>query len=128
MATYQSVSASQVIRVTPHLERAAASLKAAELLLGEGLNEDSVTRAHQSTVHAERALLARGGTPGDLDRLLWVRARDEREALRSGERLLRTEGFELVVLDLFLALQLLVFFELSGFLEVFLVFDLFLAL
>jgi KaiC/GvpD/RAD55 family RecA-like ATPase len=36
----------------------------------------------------------------DLDRLLWVRARSEDEALRSCERLLQTEGFELIILDL----------------------------
>ena len=36
----------------------------------------------------------------DLDRLLWVRARSSDEALRSCERLLQTEGFELVFLDL----------------------------
>jgi hypothetical protein len=36
----------------------------------------------------------------DLDRLLWVRARSAMEALRSCERLLQTEGFELVILDL----------------------------
>jgi len=36
----------------------------------------------------------------DLERLLWVRARSEDEALRSCERLLRTEGFELILLDL----------------------------
>ncbi|MBW2424512.1 MAG: hypothetical protein JRG86_09695 [Deltaproteobacteria bacterium] len=36
----------------------------------------------------------------DLDHLLWVRPRRLEEALRSCERLLRTEGFELVVLDL----------------------------
>jgi hypothetical protein len=35
----------------------------------------------------------------DLERLLWVRARSEDEALRSCERLLQTEGFELIVLD-----------------------------
>jgi len=37
---------------------------------------------------------------GDLERLLWVRARSEDEALRSSERLLQTEGFELIILDL----------------------------
>jgi len=36
----------------------------------------------------------------DLEHLLWVRARSEDEALRSCERLLQTEGFELVILDL----------------------------
>jgi len=36
----------------------------------------------------------------DLERLLWVRARSEDEALRSCERLLQTEGFELIILDL----------------------------
>jgi hypothetical protein len=36
----------------------------------------------------------------DLEHLLWVRPRRLEEALRSCERLLRTEGFELVVLDL----------------------------
>jgi KaiC/GvpD/RAD55 family RecA-like ATPase len=35
----------------------------------------------------------------DLESLLWVRARSEDEALRSCERLLQTEGFELIVLD-----------------------------
>jgi len=36
----------------------------------------------------------------DLDHLLWVRARSGDEALRSCERLLQTQGFELVILDL----------------------------
>lgn len=35
----------------------------------------------------------------DLEGLLWVRARSEDEALRSCERLLQTDGFELVILD-----------------------------
>lgn len=35
-----------------------------------------------------------------LSRLLWIRARSEREALRSCERILEAEGFELVLLDL----------------------------
>lgn len=42
----------------------------------------------------------------DLERLLWVRARSEDEALRSCERLLQTEGFELIILDLALPLAL----------------------
>ena len=36
----------------------------------------------------------------DLARLLWVRPRDEREALRASEILIGTRGFALVVLDL----------------------------
>ena len=48
---------------------------------------------------AVEAILAHGGEEEDLDRLLWVRARSEDEALRSCERLLQTEGFELVILD-----------------------------
>jgi len=36
----------------------------------------------------------------DLENLLWVRARSDDEALRSCDRLLQTEGFELVILDL----------------------------
>ena len=39
----------------------------------------------------------------DLERLLWVRARSEDEALRSCEQLLQTEGFELIILDLALS-------------------------
>jgi hypothetical protein len=35
----------------------------------------------------------------DLDRVLWVRARSWQEASRATERLLRTEGFPLVLLD-----------------------------
>ena len=35
----------------------------------------------------------------DLEHLLWVRARSEDEALRSCERLLQTQGFELIILD-----------------------------
>ena len=35
-----------------------------------------------------------------LRRLLWVRARSEQEAVRSCERILQTEGFELMLLDL----------------------------
>ena len=50
---------------------------------------------------AAEAILARGGEAADLDQLLWVRARSESEAVRSCDRLLQTEGFELVVLDLF---------------------------
>ncbi len=57
MATYQSVSADDRIDVAPHLERASDSLRAAELLHGEGLHADALTRAHQTTVHAQRALL-----------------------------------------------------------------------
>lgn len=58
MATYQSVTAEDRIDASPHLARARASLRAAELLRDAGLGEDSVTRAHQACVHAERALLA----------------------------------------------------------------------
>ena len=58
MATYQSVSPDDKIDCVPHLERAQASLKAAEVLRDAGLTADAVTRAHQSTVHAERGLLA----------------------------------------------------------------------
>ncbi len=48
---------------------------------------------------ALEAILALGGESEDLERLLWVRARSDEEAVRSCERLLETEGFELVVLD-----------------------------
>ena len=58
MATYQSVTKGDVIDVAPHLERARRALSAAELLLREDYLPDAVARAHQSTVHAERALLA----------------------------------------------------------------------
>lgn len=60
-------------------------------------------------VSAAACLAARGGGDeggeggkgsSDLRRLLWVRARSEKEAIRSAERILQTEGFELVVLDL----------------------------
>ncbi len=47
------------------------------------------------------ALKDRGGDASDLERLLWIRARNEDEALRCCERVMRTEGFELVVFDLF---------------------------
>ena len=50
---------------------------------------------------AAQAILAHGGEEEDLDRLLWVRARSADESLRSCDRLLQTEGFELVILDLF---------------------------
>ncbi|MEM9175119.1 MAG: hypothetical protein AAGC67_07780 [Myxococcota bacterium] len=50
---------------------------------------------------ALETIRARGDADTHLDRLLWVRARDEDEALRSCERVMRTEGFELVVFDLF---------------------------
>jgi hypothetical protein len=52
---------------------------------------------------AAEAILARGGELEDLDRLLWVRARSADEAIRSCERLLQTEGFELVVFDFFIS-------------------------
>jgi uncharacterized protein (UPF0332 family) len=58
MATYQSVTEGDVIVVAPHLDRARASLKAAETLRDGGLSADAATRAHQAAVHAERALLA----------------------------------------------------------------------
>lgn len=50
---------------------------------------------------ALETIRARGDEAGTLDRLLWVRARDEDEALRACERVMRTEGFALVVFDLF---------------------------
>ena len=50
---------------------------------------------------AEQTLGAHWAPPDALERLLWVRARDEDEALRCCERVLRTEGFELVVFDPF---------------------------
>ena len=50
---------------------------------------------------ALETIRARGDEAGTLDRLLWVRARDEDEALRACERVMRTEGFELVVFDRF---------------------------
>lgn len=58
MATYQFVSATDRAEVEPHLDRARDALRAAELLAGEGLAHDAVSRAHQSTVHAQRTLLA----------------------------------------------------------------------
>ncbi len=50
---------------------------------------------------ALEAIRARGTDDPPLEQLLWVRARDEDEALRACERVMRTEGFELVVFDLF---------------------------
>lgn len=50
---------------------------------------------------ALETIRARGEEDASLDRLLWVRARDGDEALRACERIMRTEGFELVVFDLF---------------------------
>ena len=35
----------------------------------------------------------------DLERLLWIRPRSEQQALRSCDRLLQTEGFELIIFD-----------------------------
>lgn len=58
MATYQFLTASDRAEVEPHLDRARQSLRAATLLLGEGLVHDAVSRAHQATVHGERTLLA----------------------------------------------------------------------
>src|SRR5687768_13960693 len=58
MATYQSVTGEDRIEVGPHIERARASLRSAELLSEASLCADAVTRAHQACVHAERALLA----------------------------------------------------------------------
>ncbi len=58
MATYQSVTAADRIDVGPHLSRARESLRAAEVLRDAGLAADSASRAHQASVHAERALLA----------------------------------------------------------------------
>jgi len=58
MATYQSVTKGDRIVTTPHVERARRALGAAELLQREGFLPDAVVRAHQATVHAERALLS----------------------------------------------------------------------
>jgi len=58
MATYQSVTSEDRIETGPYLDRARASLRAAAALRGASLLADSVTRAHQACVHAERALLA----------------------------------------------------------------------
>ncbi len=58
MATYQSVTKGDLIDVSPHVERARRALAASERLVVEGFCEDAVARAHQSTIHAERALLA----------------------------------------------------------------------
>jgi len=58
MATYQSVTAEDKIDVSPHVERARESLRAAEILRDAGLAADCASRAHQTYVHGERALLA----------------------------------------------------------------------
>jgi len=58
MATYQSVGKHDRIVTAPHMERAQRALEAAELLQREGLHADAACRAHQATIHAERALLA----------------------------------------------------------------------
>jgi uncharacterized protein (UPF0332 family) len=58
MATYQSVTPEDRIETGPYTDRAKASLRAAAALRAAGLDGDSVTRAHQACVHAERALLA----------------------------------------------------------------------
>ncbi len=50
---------------------------------------------------AAAALAARnGGGSAALRRLLWVRARTEKEAIRCCEQILATEGFELILFDL----------------------------
>jgi len=58
MATYQSVGKNDHIVIAPHMERAQRALHAAELLQLEGFFADAACRAHQATIHAERALLA----------------------------------------------------------------------
>jgi uncharacterized protein (UPF0332 family) len=58
MATYQSVGKHDQIVTGPHMERAERALAAAVLLQREGFHADAACRAHQSTIHAERALLA----------------------------------------------------------------------
>jgi len=58
MATYQSVGKNDRIVTTPHMERARRALDAAALLHREGFHADAACRAHQATIHAERALLA----------------------------------------------------------------------
>lgn len=57
MATYQTVTSDDKIDVAPDLARATESLRAAATLHKAGLAADSVTRAHQAMIHAERALL-----------------------------------------------------------------------
>ena len=58
MATYQSVGKNDHIVTEPHMQRAQRALDAAELLAREGFPADAACRAHQATIHAERALLA----------------------------------------------------------------------
>lgn len=81
----------------------------AETLTGDGLAAWIDAADAFDPGSAAEALAARsgaGGTGGTgngaeaLRRLLWVRARSEREALRCCERVLASEGFALVVLDL----------------------------
>ena len=72
-------------------EALASGVLAAWIDLADAFDPDS----------ALETIRARGDEDGTLDRLLWVRARDEDEALRACERVMRTEGFELVVFDLF---------------------------
>lgn len=72
-------------------EALASGVLAAWIDLADAFDPDS----------ALETIRARGDEDGTLDRLLWVRARDENEALRACERVMRTEGFELVVFDLF---------------------------
>ncbi len=50
---------------------------------------------------AVEAIRERGDSPSELDHLLWIRARSEVEALRCCERVMHTEGFELIVFDPF---------------------------
>ncbi|MFK7898486.1 MAG: hypothetical protein AB8G23_21820 [Myxococcota bacterium] len=70
-------------------ETLARGVLAAWIDLADAFDPASATaslRAHSSEV--------------DLNHLLWVRARTEEEALRSCDRLLQTEGFELLIFDL----------------------------
>lgn len=80
--------------------RTALALSLVAEALGEGLLVAWIDGADAfDPGSAAEALAARGGDERDLEHLLWVRARSEQEILRSSERLLRTEGFELIVLD-----------------------------
>ncbi len=58
MATYQTVTEKDRLVIAPHVERARRTLAAAEALAAAGFAADCVARAHQATVHGERALLA----------------------------------------------------------------------
>ena len=88
------------VRVAPSAGRTAVAQSLVGETLSKGVLAAWIDRADAfDPDSALQTIGARGDADTNLERLLWVRVRDEDEALRACERVMRTEGFELVVFD-----------------------------